>query len=63
VDFATARRRLVLIGLAFCAAAGMITGGVALASGSGAVIHGCVNKTTKVLRIATHCTKHETAIS
>ena len=34
-----------------------------LASGSGEVIHGCVNNRSHVLRIAATCAKGETAIS
>jgi hypothetical protein len=56
-------RRLGIVGAAVALTAGLTTAGMALASGSGAVIHGCVNNKTHVLRIANTCGKGETAIS
>src|ERR1700728_4147907 len=56
-------RRLAIIGAAVALTAGLTTAGMALASGSGTVIHGCVNDKTHVLKIAATCGKGETAIS
>jgi hypothetical protein len=56
-------RRLGIIGAVVALTAGLTTAGLALASGSGTVIHGCVNNKTHVLRIAATCGKGETAIS
>jgi hypothetical protein len=56
-------RRLATIGAAVALTAGLTTAGMALASGSGTVIHGCVNNKTHVLKIAATCGTGETAIS
>jgi hypothetical protein len=57
-------RRLLTGGAAVGLAAGLATAGIALASGSSsAVIHGCVNDKTHLLRIAATCHPNETAIS
>jgi hypothetical protein len=45
-------------------AGGLIAGGgYALASGTSKTIHGCVNKTTRVLTVQRHCTHSQTTLN
>jgi len=63
VDVVAARKRAInIVALAVCLVAGLTTAGLAFGASSN-VIHGCVNKTTHLLRIAKKCRPDESPIS
>ena len=58
-------RRVGVPWLAASAAAALVSGGIAYAgdSSQGTVIHGCVNKVTRVIRIASRCKSTEVVLT